>query len=111
MCLYWFVFLCAAIPDSQVRPEILGGTFSNKDIKNTIPEAVVTPSPKVLHQPFDYDGEIYVGTPKEEAQEEFPEEKGEEEGEENQLNPRGDVFSEYLSLGCPIINQSDRQLK
>ncbi|XP_015246281.1 PREDICTED: epidermal growth factor-like protein 6 isoform X2 [Cyprinodon variegatus] len=85
-------FECSAIPDSQVRPEILGGTFSNKDIKNTIPEAVVTPSPKVLHQPFDYDGEIYVGTPKEEAQEEFPEEKGEEEGEENQLNPRGDVF-------------------
>uniref|UniRef100_A0A3Q2R2F1 EGF-like-domain, multiple 6 n=1 Tax=Fundulus heteroclitus TaxID=8078 RepID=A0A3Q2R2F1_FUNHE len=81
-----------AIPDSQVRPEILGGTFSNEDIKNAIPETVATPAPKVLHQPFDYDGEVYVGTPTEERKEELPEEKGEEEEEGNQLNPRGDVF-------------------
>ncbi|KAK5613001.1 hypothetical protein CRENBAI_003301 [Crenichthys baileyi] len=87
-------FECSAIPDSQVRPEILGGRFSNEDIKNAISEeTVTTPPPKVLHQPFDYDGEVYVGTPTEEKQEEFPEEKDEEEEEEeNQLNPRGDVF-------------------
>ncbi|XP_014845986.1 PREDICTED: epidermal growth factor-like protein 6 isoform X1 [Poecilia mexicana] len=81
------------IPDSQVRPEILGGKLSNEEIKNAIPETVPTPSPNVLHQPFDYDGEVYVGTPTEERKEEFPEEKEEEEEEEeNQLNPRGDVF-------------------
>ncbi|MED6284392.1 hypothetical protein CHARACLAT_018815 [Characodon lateralis] len=82
-----------AIPDSQVRPEILGGKFINEDIKNAISEETVTTPPPKVHQPFDYDGEVYVGTPTEEKQGEFPEEKKEEEEEEeNQLNPRGDVF-------------------
>lgn len=98
MCLFWFLFLSAAIPDSQVRPEILRGKFSSENIKNSIPETVATPSPEVLHQPFDYDGEVYVGTPTEERQEEFPEEKEVVEEQENQLNSRGDVFSECLSL-------------
>uniref|UniRef100_A0A3B3V003 EGF-like-domain, multiple 6 n=1 Tax=Poecilia latipinna TaxID=48699 RepID=A0A3B3V003_9TELE len=95
-------FECSVIPDSQVRPEILGGKLSNEEIKNAIPETVPTPSPKVLHQPFDYDGEVYVGTPTEERKEEFPEEKEEEEEEEeNQLNPRGDVFKDFESVFGP----------
>lgn len=107
MCVFRFPFLSAVIPDSQVRPEILGGKLSNEEIKNAIPETVPTPSPKVLHQPFDYDGEVYVGT--KERKEEFPEEKEEEEEEEeNQLNPRGDVFSECLLFSCPVVNHRQK---
>uniref|UniRef100_A0A673AS35 EGF-like-domain, multiple 6 n=1 Tax=Sphaeramia orbicularis TaxID=375764 RepID=A0A673AS35_9TELE len=64
------------------------------DIKNIIPEPVVTPPPRARQQPFDYDGEVYIGSPTEERPEpEYPEEEEEEEQEEdNQLNPRGDVF-------------------
>ncbi|XP_044221994.1 epidermal growth factor-like protein 6 isoform X3 [Thunnus albacares] len=86
---------CVVIPDSQVRPGILEGILDTEDIKNLIPEPVVTPPPKVRQQPFDYDGEVYIGSPTEERQEErAPEEEEEEEEEEedNQLNPRGDVF-------------------
>ncbi|XP_032385465.1 epidermal growth factor-like protein 6 isoform X2 [Etheostoma spectabile] len=88
-------FECSAIPDSQVRPGILGGTPDNDDIKNIIPEPVATPPPKIREQPFDYDGEVYVGETEQRRVDEFPEEEEEEEGEEeedNQLNPRGDVF-------------------
>ncbi|XP_044073728.1 epidermal growth factor-like protein 6 isoform X1 [Siniperca chuatsi] len=84
-----------AIPDSQVGPRILGGKLDGEDIKNVIPEPVATPPPKIRQQPFDYDGEVYIGTRTEERQEdEFPQEEEEEEEEEedNQLNPRGDVF-------------------
>lgn len=74
-----------------MKPVILGGKLTDEDIKNVILEPVATPPPHVPLQPFDYDGEIYIGTQTEERQEEgFPEE---EEGEEdNKLNPRGDVF-------------------
>ncbi len=92
----------SAIPDSPVRPRILGGKLDNEDIKNVIPEPVATPSPKIRQQPFDYDGEVYIGAQTEEKREdEFPqeeeEEEEEEEGEDNQLSPRGDVFSK-----CPF---------
>ncbi|XP_061547493.1 epidermal growth factor-like protein 6 [Phycodurus eques] len=81
-----------AIPDSQVRPGILGGKLENEDIKNIIPESVVTPPPRSRQQPFDYDGEVYIGEPTVETPvDEFLEE--EEEEEDNQLNPRGDVFT------------------
>lgn len=67
----------------------------NEDIKNIIPEPVVTPLPRAHQQPFDYDGEVYIGSPTEGRPEaEYPDEEEEEEQEEdNQLNPRGDVFS------------------
>ncbi|KAK9537697.1 hypothetical protein VZT92_005287 [Zoarces viviparus] len=81
-----------AIQDSQVKPWILGGTLDNEDIKNIIPEPVATPLPKFHQQPFDYDGEVYVGPQTEQKQvDAFPEEEEEVE-EDNQLNPRGDVF-------------------
>lgn len=70
-----------------MRPVVLGG----EDIKNVIPESAATPPPRTRQQPFDYEGEVYVGTPTEEGEEE-------EEEEDNQLNPRGDVFSESLFL-------------
>ncbi|XP_031152044.1 epidermal growth factor-like protein 6 isoform X1 [Sander lucioperca] len=78
-----------AITDSQVR-----GTLEYEDIKNVIPEPVATPPPKIREQPFDYDGEVYVGETEQRRVDEFPEEEEEEEEEEedNQLNPRGDVF-------------------
>ncbi|XP_059198164.1 epidermal growth factor-like protein 6 isoform X2 [Centropristis striata] len=90
---------CVAIPDSQVRTRILGGTLDNEDIKNVIPEPVATPPPKPREQPFDYDGEVYIGPQTEQTQvdvfpeeEEGEEEEEEEETEDNLLNPRGDVF-------------------
>lgn len=79
-----------------MRPGILGGKLGGEDIKNVIPEPVATPPPRSHQQPFDYDGEVYIGTRTEERQEEeFPQEEEEEEEEDNQLNPRGDVFSKY----------------
>ncbi|XP_035797331.1 epidermal growth factor-like protein 6 isoform X3 [Amphiprion ocellaris] len=101
---------CVAIPDSQVKPEILGGKLSNEDIKNVIPEPVATPPPKVLQQPFDYEGEVYVGS-QERQEEEFPEEDEEEE-EDNQLNPRGDVFisEDFESVFGPTTEVKEVQI-
>ncbi|XP_057192854.1 epidermal growth factor-like protein 6 isoform X2 [Triplophysa rosa] len=80
-------FDCSAIPDVPVKPPILGGKSDN-----SIPE--VTESPRLRMQPFDYDGEVYVGPPEHTTT--FPEEEEEEDDEEddtgNQLNSRGDVF-------------------
>lgn len=74
------------------------GKLDTEDIKNLIPEPVVTPPPRIPQQPFDYDGDVYIGATTEERQEEgvLEEDEEEEEDEEdvdNQLNPRGDVFS------------------
>uniref|UniRef100_A0A3B3ZNC6 Uncharacterized protein n=1 Tax=Periophthalmus magnuspinnatus TaxID=409849 RepID=A0A3B3ZNC6_9GOBI len=88
-------FLPAVISESPVKP----GKHLNEDIKNIIPEPAVTEPPKVRQQPFDYDGEVYIGSPDEERPKEITEE---EEEENNQLNPRGDVFSE-----CHCINFID----
>ncbi|KAJ0070282.1 hypothetical protein NL108_007627, partial [Boleophthalmus pectinirostris] len=79
-------FLPAVIPESPVKP----GKHQNEDIKNIIPEPAVTEPSKVRQQPFDYDGEVYIGNPDEERPTEITEE--DEEEENNQLNPRGDVF-------------------
>uniref|UniRef100_W5K2C2 EGF-like-domain, multiple 6 n=1 Tax=Astyanax mexicanus TaxID=7994 RepID=W5K2C2_ASTMX len=93
-------FDCSAIPDSPSRPRILGGRFDN-----TIPEPKVTQAPRLHLQPFDYDGEVYIGSPAENApafpteneEEEEEEEEGEGENDGNRvegekLNTRGDVF-------------------
>lgn len=94
----WSLFLPAVIP--EVRPEVFGGKLDNEDIKNIIPEPVVTPLPKIHQQPFDYEEEVYTGSQTEENQEYgYPEEEEEkEEDQDNQLNPRGDVFSR-----CPFV--------
>ncbi|XP_034417561.1 epidermal growth factor-like protein 6 isoform X2 [Cyclopterus lumpus] len=111
-------FECSAIQDSQVKPGFLGGTLDNEDIGNIIPEPVATPPPKIHQQPFDYDGEVYVGPRTEQRQvEEFPEEKEEEEEEEeeeedNQLNPRGDVFisEDFESVFGPSTEVKEIQI-
>lgn len=87
-----------AIPDVPVKPRILGGKSDN-----SIPEPVVTESPRFRQQPFDYDGEIYVGPPEQtttlpEEEEEEEEEEDEEDDTGNLLNPRGDAFCEWLLL-------------
>lgn len=84
-----------------MRPVILGGELSKEDIKNAIPEPAATASPKIPQQPFDYDGEVYVGNNMDKKAEELPQEEEEEEDEEeevedNKLNSRGDVFSKLL---------------
>ncbi|CAJ1079488.1 epidermal growth factor-like protein 6 isoform X3 [Xyrichtys novacula] len=100
---------CVAIPDSQVRPK-----QDNEDIKNVIPEPVATQPPRIRQQPFDYDGEVYIGAPVEERQEgELPEEgEEEEEGEDNQLNPRGDVFisEDFESVFGPATEVKEIEL-
>lgn len=88
-----------------MKPGILGGTLDNDDIKNIITEPVATPAPNIHQQPFDYDGEVYIGPGTDQGQvDEIPEEEEEEEEKEeeenNQLNPRGDVFSK-----CPFVRQ------
>uniref|UniRef100_A0A8C4IT30 EGF-like-domain, multiple 6 n=1 Tax=Dicentrarchus labrax TaxID=13489 RepID=A0A8C4IT30_DICLA len=105
-------FECSAIPDSQVRPRILGGKLNKEDIKNVIPEPVATPPPRIRQQPFDYDGEVYVGPQTEVRQEdEFPEEEEEEEEEEdNQLNPRGDVFKDFEAVFGPTKEVKEIQI-
>lgn len=88
-----------------MRPEVLGGNPDDEDIKNVIPEPAATPPPAPRQQPFDYDGEVYTGEETEEQpQAKFPEEEEEEEeAVDNQLNPRGDVFSECdVSSLCPV---------
>lgn len=88
-----------------MRLEVLGGNPDDEDIKNVIPEPAATPPPAPRQQPFDYDGEVYTGEETEEQpQAKFPEEEEEEEeAVDNQLNPRGDVFSECdVSSLCPV---------
>ncbi|CAN9497699.1 unnamed protein product [Ophioblennius macclurei] len=102
-----------AIPDSQVKPGFVGGKLSNEDIKNFIPEPVSTPPPRIRQQPFDYDGEVYVGAETEGTkQEEFPEEEEDEEEEDNQLNPRGDVFvsEDFESVFGPATEFKEIQI-
>ncbi|KAL0185062.1 hypothetical protein M9458_020758, partial [Cirrhinus mrigala] len=89
------------IPDFPSKTRILGGKFDN-----TIPEPAVTESPRHHLQPFDYEGEVYVGPPEKTpvfpGEEKFYDEEEEEEEEEEddtgnqlegeELNPRGDAF-------------------
>ncbi|XP_068560934.1 epidermal growth factor-like protein 6 [Cebidichthys violaceus] len=106
-------FECSAIQDSQVKPGILGGTLDNEDIKNIIPEPAATLPPKFHQQPFDYDGEVYVGPQTEQKQvDEFPEEEEEEVEEDNQLNPRGDVFisEDFESVFGPATEVKEIQI-
>ncbi|XP_063809584.1 epidermal growth factor-like protein 6 [Pseudophryne corroboree] len=68
----------------------------NEDIKNIIPEPVITPSPKTRLQPFDYEDGVYIGeTYNEENERE--EEQDEEDDYENIIGEekilRGDVFA------------------
>ncbi|RVE57923.1 hypothetical protein OJAV_G00204090 [Oryzias javanicus] len=101
-----------AIPDSQVRPVILGGERSKEDIKNAIPEPAATPPPKIRQQPFDYDGEVYVGNKMDKNAEEEEEEEEEEAVEDNKLNPRGDVFisQEFESVFGPAKDIKEIQV-
>ncbi|XP_071210588.1 epidermal growth factor-like protein 6 isoform X1 [Salvelinus alpinus] len=85
-----------AIPESPVR---LPGKLDKEQIKNVIPEPKVTVPPQIRLQPFDYDGETYMGGSEEVGQvgftdvgEEEEEEDEEETDVDNKLNSRGDVF-------------------
>lgn len=76
-----------------MKPEVSEGK-PDEDLKNFIPESIVTQPPGIPQQPFDYKTDVYADSQTKENQgEEFPQEEGEEEEVHNQLNPRGDVFS------------------
>ncbi|XP_073767914.1 epidermal growth factor-like protein 6 isoform X2 [Danio rerio] len=88
-------FDCSAIPDFPSKTRILG------KFENSIPEPVLTESPRQHLQPFDYDGEVYIGAPQEtpvfpeeEEVEEEEEEDTENQLEDEELTSRGDVFSQ-----------------
>ncbi|XP_067372458.1 epidermal growth factor-like protein 6 isoform X4 [Channa argus] len=106
---------CVAIPNSHVSPKIVGGK-QDEDIKNIIPEPATTLPPKGRQQPFDYDGEVYIGSHTEERPEaefsEEDEEQGEKEAEDNQLNPRGDVFisEDFESVVGPATEVKEIQI-
>ncbi|XP_076858070.1 epidermal growth factor-like protein 6 isoform X2 [Brachyhypopomus gauderio] len=65
-----------AIPDPPSKLRILGGKLDN-----SILDPKVTEAPRFHLQPFDYDGEVYVGPPEEETPA-FPMEHDEEDGGE-----------------------------
>lgn len=90
-----------AIPDFPAKTRILG------KFENSIPEPALTEAPRLHLQPFDYDGEVYIGAPREtpvfpeeEEAEEEEEEDTENQLEDEELNSRGDVFSQddFVSL-------------
>ncbi|XP_063313825.1 epidermal growth factor-like protein 6 isoform X1 [Pelobates fuscus] len=112
---------CSAIPDKTVKesPRIVGSAKDtikkllayknslkrNEEIKNLIPEVVLTAPPKTRLQPFDYEDGIYIGGNNHEEEREFNEEEDdeddeeeleEEDGLENLIDQervyRGDVF-------------------
>lgn len=97
ICHEHYCLCLTAIPEVLSKPRILGGKFDN-----AIPEPVVTESPKLRLQPFDYDGDVYIG-PGQEVTPPIPtgEDEDEEEGngvDGERLNPRGDVFCEFISV-------------
>lgn len=98
-----------AIPDSPVRP----GKLDSERIKNVIPEPHVTPPPQIRLQPFDYEGEVYIGGSNEMGRDEdVPDEEEGEVDEDNQLSPRGDVFvpEEFESVFGPATEVKEIQI-
>ncbi|XP_073470963.1 epidermal growth factor-like protein 6 isoform X2 [Aquarana catesbeiana] len=98
-------YQCSAVPDKSVKegPKIVGSAKDtikkllahknslkrNEDIKNLIPELVVTPSPKTHLQPFDYVDGVYIGDPNK-AEEEYEEEEEDQEENEDEEKDHGD---------------------
>lgn len=61
-----------------------------EDIKNLIPELVVTPSPKTRLQPYDYVDGVYIGNTNK-AEEEYEEEEEDQDDNEDEEEDDGDV--------------------
>uniref|UniRef100_A0A672SM68 EGF-like-domain, multiple 6 n=1 Tax=Sinocyclocheilus grahami TaxID=75366 RepID=A0A672SM68_SINGR len=88
-----------AIPDFPSKTRILGGKFDN-----TIPEPVVTGSPRLHLQPFDYDGEVYIGPPEQKPV--FPEEeKFYEEEEEEVINNVYFISSNFQEIQAAPLKE------
>ncbi|KAM3935479.1 epidermal growth factor-like protein 6 isoform 2-T2 [Leptodactylus fuscus] len=119
-------YVCSAIPNKPVKesPKIVGSAKDtikkllahknslkrNEEIKNLIPEPVITPSPKPHLQPFDYVDGIYIGGTYNEEDDKDLEEDEQDEDEEDEKEDdydngigqektlRGDVFE--VSIDC-----------
>ncbi|XP_053563560.1 epidermal growth factor-like protein 6 [Bombina bombina] len=140
---------CAAITEKIVKesPKIVGRAKDtikkllahknslkrNEQLKNIIPETVLTPSPKTRLQPFDYEDGIYIGGNynEEDENEDFVEEDDEDQDDddddddeeedifENLINQekmlRGDVFAPQVkkeaAFGPLSVNRNVPQLK
>lgn len=94
-------FLMIFIPKPAAIPELLlkapHGKLDSEEKRNLIPESAATSRPKTQLQPFDYDGDVYIGNPGEaEPNSRLPERGGQEQEEEQEtpVGPRGDVFCE-----------------
>ncbi|XP_023682249.1 epidermal growth factor-like protein 6 isoform X1 [Paramormyrops kingsleyae] len=83
-----------AIPDLLLKAP--HSKLDSEQKRNLIPESASTSRSKTHLQPFDYDGDVYIGNPGEtEPNSRLPEKEGQEEQEEEQetpVGPRGDVF-------------------
>ncbi|XP_068121412.1 epidermal growth factor-like protein 6 [Hyperolius riggenbachi] len=120
-------YQCSVITDKPVKegPKITGSAKDtikkllahknslkrNEDIKNIIPEVIITSSPKTRLQPFDYEDGVYIGEPykeveddrEEDDQDDNEDDDDEEEDDEDYENTvgqekilRGDVFALHL---------------
>ncbi|KAI1885405.1 hypothetical protein AGOR_G00219820 [Albula goreensis] len=116
-----------AIPNPPLKtPRILGGSKLDRElIKNAIVRPAATAPPtKVREQPFDYDGEVYIGNPgwtrsrkpclrkrrkREEEEEEEEEEETQNKIDNKETSRRGDVFvpGEYQSVFGPMTEVKD----
>eukprot|EP00079_Xenopus_tropicalis_P009638 XP_002933858.2 PREDICTED: epidermal growth factor-like protein 6 isoform X1 [Xenopus tropicalis] len=87
-----------------------------QDIKNVIPEAFITPSPKNRLQPFDYEDGVYIGGNENEEEEEVEEEEEDELDEdvvgtiENVIEEekllRGDVFAPQVKRAAVLSSHA-----
>ncbi|XP_071992061.1 epidermal growth factor-like protein 6 isoform X3 [Engystomops pustulosus] len=141
-------YICSAIADKPVKetPKIVGSAKDtikkllahknslkrNEDIKNSIPEPVMTPSPKPRLQPFDYVDGIYIGgtyneeddkVVKKDEDDEEEEDNDDEDDEDDDYDNgigqekilRGDVFAlqvkrEEPAFRSSVINQKTSSL-
>ncbi|XP_069828547.1 epidermal growth factor-like protein 6 isoform X2 [Dendropsophus ebraccatus] len=130
-------YVCSAIPDKPVKesPKIIGSAKDtikkllahknslkrNEEMKNLIPEPIITPSPKTRLQPFDYVDGVYIGGTYHEENEEFEHNEDEEEEEEEEEDDedddydngigqekilRGDVFALQVKREEPAFRSS-----
>ncbi|CAG05897.1 unnamed protein product, partial [Tetraodon nigroviridis] len=105
-------FECSAIPDFQVKPEVLKAK-PDEDSKNFIPKSIVTAQPEIPQRHFNYETEVYGGSQsRANSKDEFPREEEEEEEVHNQLNPRGDVFimEDFESVFGPATDVKEIQI-
>ncbi|XP_075446329.1 epidermal growth factor-like protein 6 isoform X2 [Ascaphus truei] len=130
---------CSAIPDKPVKesPKIVGAAKDTikkllahknslkrkEEIKNVIPEPVITPSPKTRLQPFDNEDGVYIGSNYNEEEEKEEEKDGDDEDHEEEKDDdlenlidqekilRAPQVKKAAAFGPLPVNKKSSQLK